>query len=183
MIWFTSDLHFGHENVIKYNDRPFSGGKEMNEVLIANWNAMVKPQDDIYILGDLTLRGPQYVNPLLRRLNGRKYLICGNHDIFVRKASFDRDQFVWIQTYHELNVCNYWFILFHYPIERWNGCLRKENGILQGSIHLHGHQHNRPSYNEENRRQGVRRYDVGVDANAMHPVSIEKILSFFDLRT
>lgn len=66
------------------------------------------------------------------------------------------------------------FILFHYPIEEWNGYFR-------GTIHLHGHQHNHENYNFENLEKNLKRFDVGVDANYMRPVSIEDIIAFFSI--
>lgn len=75
MIFFTADTHFGRSNVIQYEKRPFRTVDEMDEALVENWNRRVSPEDDIYILGDLTLKGPKTANALLERLQGRKYLI------------------------------------------------------------------------------------------------------------
>jgi calcineurin-like phosphoesterase family protein len=173
MIYFTSDLHFYHENVIKHANRPFSSMEEMNQVLINNWNKKVSTSDEIYILGDITMKGSTYTKGVLEQLNGRKYLIKGNHDRFADQETFDKGAFVWIKDYYELNYQNERFILFHYPIEEWNHFFR-------GSIHLHGHQHNLADYNYQNLERGLRRFDVGVDVNNMSPVSIDDIVAFFD---
>lgn len=172
MIWFTSDLHFDHEKIIKHANRPFSCVEEMNAALIHNWNSRIDVSDDVYILGDLSMKGATYVNELLAKLNGRKYLIKGNHDKFADQTTFDRNLLIWIQNYYEFDYQNERFILFHYPIEEWNH-------FFHGSIHLHGHQHNHADYNCQNRERGLRRYDVGVDANNMSPVSIDEIINFF----
>ena len=60
MIYFTSDLHFGHKNIISHTGRPFSAAEEMDEALIRNWNRTVQPNDEVYILGDLTMKGPDF---------------------------------------------------------------------------------------------------------------------------
>ncbi|MCB0512609.1 MAG: metallophosphoesterase, partial [Bacteroidetes bacterium] len=80
--WFTSDTHFFHENIIKYCNRPFSSAEEMNEVLIDNWNSVVKPGDIVYHLGDVTMGQKSHgqFSSLWTRLNGRKRLVVGNHD-------------------------------------------------------------------------------------------------------
>ncbi|MDO4325485.1 MAG: metallophosphoesterase family protein [bacterium] len=174
MIYFTSDLHFYHDKVIQYANRPFYNADEMNRALIRRWNQKVGVQDEVYILGDITMKGPQYATEVIRALHGKKYLIRGNHDQFVDREEFDRSLFEWIKEYYELQYENQWFILFHYPIEEWNGFFR-------GAIHLHGHQHNHETYNYANLEKGLRRYDVGVDANRMYPVSIEEILLFFSM--
>lgn len=175
MIHFTSDLHFYHENIIKHTNRPFPDAKEMNRALIRNWNKKISPADEVYILGDVTMKGAAYATEALTQLNGRKYLIKGNHDQFADQKDFDGDIFEWIKDYYELKYENELFILFHYPIVNWNRCFR-------GSIHLHGHQHNQPDYNYQNLEIGLRRYDVGVDANDMFPVSIVDVRSFFAMR-
>lgn len=172
MIYFTSDLHFYHENVIRFANRAFSNVEEMNHILIENWNQTVCSDDDVYILGDVTMKGTTYATEALSQLKGRKYLIKGNHDRFVQNKTFNQNLFEWIKDYHELTYNNYRFILFHYPIEEWNGYFR-------GSIHLHGHQHNHKDYNLNNLQNGVKKFDVGIDANDMHPVSIEDIITFF----
>ena len=174
MIYFTADQHFYHENVIRHANRHFADAEEMNRTLISSWNKKVSPDDEVYILGDVTMKGAAYASQILSQLKGRKYLIKGNHDRFADQAGFDKSAFEWIRSYHELDYQNQRFILFHYPIEDWNGYYR-------GSVHLHGHQHNHDDYNYSNLEKGLRRYDVGVDANNMSPVSIDELLVFFAL--
>lgn len=172
MIYVTSDLHFFHKNVIKYNGRPFDSVEDMNKALIRNWNNVVDKEDDVYILGDVTLKGVSFATKILQELKGNKFLVKGNHDVFVNQSSFDKTHFMWIKDYYELEYNGQYFILFHYPIESWNGASNK-------SIHLHGHQHNKRTYNFENREKGILKFDVGVDANNMAPVSLEYIMDFF----
>ena len=100
-IFFTADLHFGHTNVIRMCDRPFQSIEEMDEMLIANWNQTVKRNDEIYIIGDLMLKGSADVaHSYLSRLNGRKYFIAGNHDKFLQNMDRYPDDFVWIWYFH-----------------------------------------------------------------------------------
>ena len=80
MIFFTSDSHFGHANIIKHCNRPFSSVEEMDEHLISAWNSRVRPSDTIYILGDLIFRSTASPDSYLSRLRGKKHLILGNHD-------------------------------------------------------------------------------------------------------
>lgn len=79
MIFFTADTHFGHNNVIRFCDRPFSSAAEMDEVMIRNWNARVTGGDTVYILGDMFFRSTN-AEEILQRLKGKKRLIVGNHD-------------------------------------------------------------------------------------------------------
>lgn len=174
MIYFTSDLHFGHERIIPLTGRPFRDASEMRETLIRNWNSRVTDEDEVYILGDVTLKGRSTALPPLLRLNGKKYLVRGNHDGFAAKLTPEDDPFVWIRDYAEVEWQGVRFALFHYPIEEWNE-------LFRGAVHLHGHLHSKPEYNLEQRRLGLRRYDVGVDANNMTPVSAREILDFFGI--
>lgn len=169
MIYFTADLHFSHEKIIKHTNRPFHTVDEMNKRMIKNWNNIVSPQDEVYILGDFTMKGGIIANLYLQSLNGTKYLIRGNHDNFIEDKAFDKGLFQWIKDYHEVEYMNYKFVLFHYPILEWN----KEG---HGSIHLHGHIHSDISYNLKMIKDQVKRYDVGVDANDYTPISIEEII-------
>lgn len=80
MTYFTSDLHIGHENIIRFSNRPFSTLGEMNRTLVDNWNSRVTERDDVFILGDMFYRKKEGVEEILRKLKGRKHLIVGNHD-------------------------------------------------------------------------------------------------------
>ena len=81
MKYYTSDLHFGHNNIIKYENRPFNSVDEMDEYLIYKWNNKVKKGDEVYIIGDFGFCKGERANELLDRLNGRKYLIKGNGNV------------------------------------------------------------------------------------------------------
>ena len=84
MIYFTADTHFFHSNIINLCDRPFKNVDEMNKVLIRNWNSYITELDEIYILGDFLFKGTGgQANAILNTLNGKKYLIRGNHDKFL----------------------------------------------------------------------------------------------------
>ena len=80
MIYFTSDLHLGHANIIRHCNRPFSSVEEMDETLIRNWAKRVKANDTVYVLGDLMFRNQKSPEEYLSRLKGKKHLIIGNHD-------------------------------------------------------------------------------------------------------
>ena len=165
MIWFTSDPHFGHRNIITYSKRPFADLQAHDEGLLANWNAAVKPGDVIYCLGDFCFyRKREEVERLLARLNGTKFLITGNHDHEpTRKAR----GWAKVTPYHELSplvddvrqtIC-----LFHYRMVVWN----KSH---YGSWALHGHSHGTLPKN-----YGARTIDVGVDCYEYAPVSLTQI--------
>ena len=171
MIYFTADLHFYHEKIIKHTKRPFHSVEEMNKILIKKWNDKVSCDDEVYILGDFTLKGAETASAILYSLKGKKHLIRGNHDNFVDSDSFDRSLFVSIQDYMELTCQNMQFVLFHYPILEWHG-------FGKGAVMLHGHQHNHREYNINNKKSGILRYDVGGDANGMSPVSAVEVIDF-----
>ena len=78
--WFTADTHLGHANTIKHCARPFGTAQEMDAVLIATWNAVVRADDGIWHLGDFSYRSAKAPADCLSRLNGRKHLVWGNHD-------------------------------------------------------------------------------------------------------
>lgn len=172
MLYFTSDLHLHHRQILKFANRPFSSVDDMNQSLIQKWNACVTPEDTVYILGDVTLKGSGLAMECLRQLRGKKYLVKGNHDSFVEQEGFDHSIFQDIVPYMELRTNHQLYVLCHYPMEEWNG-------YYEDAIHLHGHIHGTSQYNENQRTQGNRRYDVGVDANGYAPISLEEIDLFF----
>ncbi len=171
MMFFTADLHFYHENAITHSHRCFESATEMNEVLIQNWNTVVSSDDEVYVLGDFMLKGITFLPEIIGKLNGKKYLIKGNHDAFAK--SYTCDGFVWVKDYYELKYQNEMFVLSHYPFLSWNRA-------HYGSFQLHGHIHSTGAYNAENIAGGVRRYDVGVDANTFAPVSVEHIFALYE---
>ena len=169
MYYFTSDLHFGHKNIIKYCNRPFETVEEMNEKLIENFNKTVRAKDTCYILGDVMMFDTKEAQECLNRLHGHLFLVRGNHDNMIK----DNDpRFGWVKEYFTFRNDHEKFILCHYPFVTWNGSER-------GSYHLHGHQHNNLVYNIQQHMTGLRRFDVGVDANEYKPVSFEEIIEFF----
>lgn len=129
-IFVISDLHFGHENIIKLADRPFLNVDEMDRILIENWNKTVGKTDYVYIVGDFAFKGKS-VSYYAEKLNGFKILIKGNHD---KIKECDKKHFVKITDYYELRIGEQLYVLTHYPMTAWNGAFRN-------SIQLYGHVH------------------------------------------
>lgn len=167
MIYYTADLHFGHKNIIEYEDRPYKDVHEMNIKLIENWNSKVKLNDDIYVLGDFAFVGKNLPMDILmsfiNQLNGKIHLIRGNHDSWVDKKSFNPRLFESIDYYKEIKDQGKDIVLCHYPIENWNGA-------EYGSIHLHGHLHKHPT-----KLYRPNRFNVGVDCYKYYPVTLDEI--------
>jgi calcineurin-like phosphoesterase family protein len=79
-IFMISDMHFWHENIIKYEDRPFVNAEQMTKTIIKNWNSIVQRDDEVFCLGDVCFRNKEITTEIIQRLNGIKTLILGNHD-------------------------------------------------------------------------------------------------------
>lgn len=173
-IYFTSDTHFNHANIIQYSDRPFKGIDHMTEVLIANWNKKVKPGDVVYHLGDFSLSwGPKHesmIDDILLRLNGQKYLILGNHD---RDEVINNKRWIWARHYHEIKVNvggdSHQIMMFHYALRSWNKMGR-------GPWMLYGHSHGNLPWHPG------KSMDVGVDPNDYGPLSVQYIKTIMDKR-
>lgn len=171
MIWFTSDLHLGHEAIIRMQNRPFQNIDEMNNTLIHNLNECVRANDKLYILGDISHHiDAEDSNALIKRIHGQKNLILGNHDVTgdPEVCRYNPNLFQWIGPYLKITASGMTLILMHYPMLTWAK-------VRAGSVMLHGHIHSGPEYNEANQQAGIRRFDVGVDANNYYPVSIDQI--------
>lgn len=162
-IYFTSDLHFFHERVIAYSKRPFKNAEEMNEGLITNHNAVVRDEDEIYYLGDISFGKEKETESVLRRLNGTKYLLLGNHDRKLRSNNNLLKYFQWAKDYAEITVEKQFIVLMHYALRTWN----KSH---YGSWSLFGHSHN--SLPDD---PNLLSTDVGVDAWNYYPVSFEQL--------
>ena len=163
--FYISDLHFGHYNIIKMCNRPFSSLEEMHETLITNWNKKVKPNDEVYILGDIFLKCDiKEVKEILSKLKGKKYLIQGNHEHYLNQIIW-KDYFEKVSSYMEINDNGRKVILFHYPIEEWNGYYRD-------SYHLYGHVHNNPA----DVKKHERKFNVGVELNDYTPQTLDELI-------
>lgn len=138
--FYISDLHFGHKNIIRYDNRPFSSVEEMDQTLIKNWNNVVTDQDFVYILGDISWYDEYKTVEIFKQLKGSKILIKGNHD-YIKRGSELAKCFTSIQDYAELYLDKKnKVVMSHYPIPFWNGQFRD-------SIHLYGHVHNSHQWN------------------------------------
>ena len=82
--WFIADTHFSHSNIIRYCNRPFASTDEHDRILIENWNRCVKPEDDVYFLGDFCFKSRELAERLRKQLRGRIFFIEGNHDSAAR---------------------------------------------------------------------------------------------------
>ena len=158
-IYLTSDLHFGHKNIIKYEHRNYETVDEMDKDYIERWNNKVKKDDLIYILGDFSWYKAEKTMEILKQLKGRKVLIVGNHDeIYLNNKDFDRSLFEEICYYKELKINKTKIILFHYPIIDWNG---KHNG----SLHFYGHVHSIKNQDIDYMKNQENCYNVSIDYN------------------
>lgn len=157
-IWFISDLHFGHKNIIQYCGRPFSSVKEMEEKLVENWNRRVKKFDRVFCLGDFALCGKEKIIDLGRQLNGRKILILGNHD----GASLNTYYAAGFEMVSKFPIL--WegrFLLSHEPI---NDC---------PYINIHGHIHDKRIEDCSDTYWGVIEHYINVSVDAINYEPIE----------
>jgi calcineurin-like phosphoesterase family protein len=173
-IFFTSDQHFGHANVIKFCNRPFKDVDDMQERLIENHNSVVRPGDLVYMLGDMFWRTTSLERALMIkiRLNGQHYYINGNHEELFKNKSL-RDQFIWIKERETIHPAGYQYIVLdHFAGKVWN----KSHS---GSYQLYGHSHNELDKNPDT---SLLSCDVGVDSWDYKPVSIEQVKEKMDKR-
>jgi len=200
-IHFTSDSHMGHGNIIKYANRLFamndtereiciSGDnkryKELklsqesirkhDRILIDNWNKAVKPDDDVYHLGDFCFGRTAYIHNILNQLNGRIHLIYGNHDREIRENIELQERFAWCKEYYELEITDsdsirgrQLIILIHYAMRVWN----KSH---HGSWNFYGHSHS--SLTDDPNAKSV---DIGID-NIANLLSLNNIRLAEDYR-
>lgn len=158
-VFFTSDTHFGHGGALGRFRRPFASVREMDEALIARWNACIGTEDEVWHLGDFAVRQTAArMAAILDRLNGRKHLIAGNND-----GPDTRTLPGWasVRDYAEITVDGTALVLCHYPFRTWNG-------MYKGALNLHGHSHGQLA--------GLpRQVDVGVDVWNFRPVTLAEI--------
>ena len=140
---YIADLHFYHDNLNHRMDmRGFSGYEEMNAHMIRQWNDHVTKKDEVYILGDFAISRGRAAGEILCQLNGKKYLIEGNHDRFLDDKEFDRSQFEWIRPYAEIQDSKRRVVLSHYPVFCYKGQYRMSPEGMPLTYMLYGHVHN-----------------------------------------
>lgn len=174
MIWFTSDTHFFHKNIISYCNRPFASLNEMHAVLIRNWNDTVGSNDEVYILGDFVFGGVGRIREITAQLNGVKTLIRGNHDdrkVLTRGVELGFNSVAEPSEGSISSVDE--FLLSHYPylgkgdstdVERFTDKRYNDTGkwLLHGHVHCHW-------------RVKEKMINVGVDVWDYRPVSLETL--------
>jgi len=157
--YFTADTHFGHRAIISMCARPFSSIEEHDATLVDLWNGVVRPNDEVWHLGDFSYRaGEGGAERILRKLNGCIHLVKGNHD---RHGVTSLPQWASVQDFKEIKLDGQRISLFHYGMRTWPA-------QWHDSIQLYGHSHTRLPGNS-------RSLDVGVDAWNYVPVDIEQI--------
>lgn len=170
-IFFTSDTHFFHENIIKFCDRPFESIEEMNEKLIANWNSVVGQDDVVFHLGDFALGGRENWDKVLPRLNGRIFLIIGNHDLRTIQEGYT-NRFEEICMQMRIQIGKRKILLNHCPFLCFDGSY-KDRWQLFGHVHT-----NKSNLGADAKRLKYllpTQYDVGVDNNDFTPISYPKL--------
>ncbi len=189
-VWFTSDTHFGHANIIKFCGRPWDSVEEMNEGIIERWNSVVDKDDTVFHLGDVAL-GPIHDSlALIKRLNGYKYLVPGNHDRcwshWGHKNDYQRNRweeayrdvgFDILDEYVELSFGNGWRVgMCHLP---YDGDSQEEARYAKlrptpGLPLIHGHIHT------TDRARSMDQFHVGMDAWRYYPVHEDVIMDWLN---
>ena len=166
-VFITSDSHYGHENIIKFSNRPFKNADHMNDELIKSWNSVVGKDDIVFHLGDVSLTSPTKTSDILSRLNGTIHLITGNHEKSVMRKEGTRNRFESINQYLMIRYKNQDIFLCHYAMRVWDKSHR-------GSWCCYGHSH------DSLEGQWGRSMDCGVDSayrilGEFRPFSFEEI--------
>ena len=163
MGYYIADPHFFHGALnTKMDRRGFESVEAMNEYMLRQWNRKVRKNDEVVILGDLSWGKAEETNELLERLNGRLYLIQGNHDRFLKNKDYNAGRFVWIKPYEELQDNKRKVILCHYPIMCYNGQYRVDENGNPKVYMLYGHVHDTQDQRLLERFQAITRETASV---------------------
>ena len=178
-VYFVSDTHFSHLNILKYCKRPYRSIDEMDENLISNWNSLISNKDTVFHLGDIAFCNADRLKEILNRLNGKIYLVLGNHDDFdtIEKV---KDRFEAISPQMNIVVNSQKIIMNHDPMLTYHGVYKKHP-----TWQLFGHVHTTKFPNEgldQARLQFLMspQYDVGVDFNDYTPIDFEQLKEKMD---
>ena len=156
MIYYISDLHFGHRNVIGMDGRPFETIEEMDE-------------DDVYIVGDFAYRNGNTASWYLRQLKGRKRLVIGDHDRLTIQDAKAMEYFISVEKMIRVVDNDRVVSLCHFPVAEWDGKRR-------GGCHVHGHLHNRRDEVYEFMSRFDKALNAGCMLNGYHPVTLDELI-------
>lgn len=156
--FIISDTHFGHVNIIKLANRPFESVTQMDDYMIQKWNSVVRPNDEVWHLGDFSHRvnDVDTLTKIFKSLNGRKSLIAGNHDAAALGLPWVDVSYQYVGKLGPLTVH-----MHHYPLREWQGYYR-------GAVHLHGHVHG----TLEDLPGSM---DCGVERLSYTPIDVEEV--------
>ena len=161
-VWLWSDLHFGHNNIIRFSDRPFMNLDEMHEHLLANFNEYVKPNDISIWVGDVTFMGNDATNEILDQCNGYKILVVGNHDFNkkkLRNLNFDE-----VHLLQHIEVEGVDLVLTHYPMEN----------LPLPYINVHGHLH--AGAGAKHSMKTLQHINVNCEFHNYRPINLNEII-------
>lgn len=167
--YFSSDFHLGHNNVLKYDTRPFKSIEEHDYTIINNHNSMVHQDDDFYFLGDFALTSKNRAEGYVSQLMGNKFFIRGNHDnrqivrLYEKYGTYLHDQ-------NKVTIKGTKVILNHYAMRTWEGSNR-------GNLHLYGHSHGGLEHTEWGKSM-----DVCIILNNYFPFEFEQIYKLLNSR-
>ena len=165
MIYYISDLHLGHANIIKLCNRPFADVDEMNAALISNWNTRITNGDTVYICGDLMFRSATEPELFLRQLRGKKHMIVGNHDSSWMKKIELSQYFESVENLKIFNNGRHKITLCHYPMMSF-----------EGKYLIHGHIHNNKSDSYWNLLRSMdNALNASVEINNYAPVTFDEL--------
>ena len=171
-LFFTSDTHFGHANILEFCNRPFSNVEEMNHKLIENWNKKVPEDGIVFHLGDFAWGGFPFWKAIREQLNGKIFLIKGNHDEKNITPTASQELFEHVTFQMKIRIEGRAVYLNHVPFLCYGGTYRDPNGLVYQAF---GHVHSGPGAKglDVDRLSVLfpTQYDVGVDNNNYEPIS------------
>lgn len=185
-VFFTSDFHLFHNNVLKFDNRPFENVYEMHHVIEKNWNEIVQENDVVIYLGDLSFarrEDKEIVDSMLNRLKGEIHFVMGNHDKIEEMRKITR--FKTVSDYLEVRITHpiisgvgssmltkteTLFCCMHYPIYSWN---KSHHGSIMCHGHCHGNLHHGEDTSFYNNRKVI---DVGCMLHDYKPISYSQVI-------
>lgn len=179
-LYFTSDTHFQHKNILHHCNRPFKSIEEHDATLVENWNKKVPKNGIVFHLGDVAMKfEAKRLNEILTSLNGKIYLIVGNHDVQYLECL--KNYFAGIYWQLGLHIGQHSVLLNHNPFLCYAGAWKEKPKAIQLFGHVHSGQYNTTGIDLPRMEYLFPwQYDVGVDGNNFTPISWNEILEIMN---